>query len=371
MKYISLTIISLLLLQIANAQLQEQYSSDQHFASWYNKAERAYHFKGNKLDDFIQWRKLAKKQLKQRLGLLLLESSLPNYRPVSKLQSVENLPDFQRQHWVVWTEPTIPLPVIVLVPKTANQKWPLVVTPHGHGRSTVDYAGIYTDSVQQEYVESTDRNIAVQAVREGYIAIVPTTRGFGATRASVDIPRDKPFSCRIQLMHDLLIGRTPIGDRVWDISRILDWALQEFPIDTAKIAITGNSAGGTTSLFAAAVDERIKVAAPSAYFTVFTESIGRIEHCDCNYIPGILQDFECSDIAGMIAPRQVYLINGVEDEIYPIESARKAFQHLKQIYKAAGVENNALLYEGQGGHRYYKEGIWPYLHNLFNASQLP
>src|SRR3990167_1813183 len=113
MKYVCLTIISLLLLQIAVAQLQEQYISDQHFSTWYNKAEKSYHFKGNKQDDFIQWSKLAKKQLKQRLGLLLLESSLPNYRPTAKLQRVENLKEFQRQHWVVWTEPTVPLPVLV------------------------------------------------------------------------------------------------------------------------------------------------------------------------------------------------------------------------------------------------------------------
>lgn len=36
-------------------------------------------------------------------------------------------------------------------------------------------------------------------------------------------------------MRDLLTGRTPIGDRVWDMERILDWAIQNFSVDEKEL----------------------------------------------------------------------------------------------------------------------------------------
>ena len=69
---------------------------------------------------------------------------------------------------------------------------------------------------------SGERDIAVQAVREGYIAIAPTTRAFGETRTEEDRKADKVHSCHVQLLHGLLAGRTPIGERVWDMSRLID-----------------------------------------------------------------------------------------------------------------------------------------------------
>ena len=133
-------------------------------------------------------------------------------------------------------------------------------------------------------------------------------------------------------MHGLLPGRTPIGERVWDMSRLLDWALENLAIDSRRIAITGNSGGGTVSLFAAACDTRFGVAVPGSYLNTFTGSIGSIRHCDCNYIPGILRLGEMYDVAGLIAPRPFCAIAGEADPIYPIEKARYAYKKLRQIY---------------------------------------
>ena len=71
----------------------------------------------------------------------------------------------------------------------------------------------------------------------------------------------------------------------------------------SRIAITGNSGGGTVSLFAAACDTRISVSVPGCYFCTFAGSIGSIAHCDCNYVPGILRLGEMHDVAGLIAAR--------------------------------------------------------------------
>ena len=170
----------------------------------------------------------------------------------------------------------------------------------------------------------------MQAVEQGYLVIAPTTRAFGETRSPADKNKDAVSSCRLQLMHDLLLGRTPIGDRVWDMSRLIDWAIEHQGVDPARVAITGNSGGGTVSLFAAACDTRISVAVPGCYFNTFAGSIGSIIHCDCNYVPGILRLGEMHDIAGLVAPRPFLAVAGRDDPIFPVAHTRGRLRPARQ-----------------------------------------
>jgi hypothetical protein len=121
------------------------------------------------------------------------------------------------------------------------------------------------------------------------------------------------------------------------------------------------------SLFAAACDTRIKIAVPGSYFCTFQDSIGSIEHCDCNYIPGILRLGEMYDIAGLIAPRPFCAIAGEEDPIFPIAAVRRSYEKLHAIFSVAGAPDKCRLYVGQGGHRYYKAGAWPFFREFMNA----
>lgn len=339
----------------------EKYNAPAHFSILYAGADMKYTFKGSVLSDFQKWQKEFRPELKKLLGLDLLEMKLAGYQPEAQLLSSEDIGFAIRERWVIRTEPTVPLPFILLRPKNAGEHPGLVITPHGHSKNTELYAGNYNNEEERKSGEEGERNVAIQAVMEGYYAIAPTTRGFGETRTPEDIKSDAVSSCRILLLHDILVGRTPIGDRVWDVSRLIDWALKTLPVDPEKIVVTGNSGGGTVTLFAAACDTRIGVAVPASYFCTFAGSIGSIRHCECNYVPGIMQLGEMADVAGLIAPRPFCAVQGKLDNIFPIEESRKAFDHLKQIYTTAGVPGNCELYEGNEGHRYYKDGVWPFV----------
>lgn len=339
----------------------DKYDSPTHFAGIYANAKMKYAFNGSSLRDFEKWQKAFRPELKKLLGLNILEAQFAAYKPKAEMLSSEDIDFAIREHWLIWTEPTVPLPFILLRPKNADQPRGLVIAPHGHSKNTELYAGIYNSEEERASGEEGERDVAIQAVKEGYFAIAPTTRGFGETRTQEDIKKDATSSCRTLLMHDILVGRTPIGDRVWDVSKLIDWALANLPVNPEKIIITGNSGGGTVSLFAAACEPRISVAVPSSYFCTFTGSIGSIHHCECNYVPGIMQLGEMADVAGLIAPRPFCAVHGKLDKIFPIEESRKAFDHLKQIYAAAGVPDNCELYEGAEGHRYYKDGVWPFV----------
>ncbi len=344
------------------------FDSQKHDARLYRSSPARFAFRASEPADVQAWQETFRPALRRLLGLDSIQALLPaDFAPRAEPQQVEDLGDYLRETWRLWVEPDVPLPFYLLRPKQSNGRLPLVLTPHGHGQPYI-YAGIFHSPQEEASIREGERDIAVQAVREGYVVIAPTARGFGETRNAKDQAEQKLSSCHTLLLHDVLVGRTPIGDRVWDIERLIDWATGRADVDAARIAITGNSGGGTTALFAAACDPRITVAVPSSYFCTFQGSIGSIHHCECNYVPGILTLGEMYDVAGLIAPRPFCAISGVEDPIFPNQHTREAFAALKKVYQAAGVPERCQLYEGQGGHRYYKDGAWPFIRKWFEQA---
>ena len=97
---------------------------------------------------------------------------------------------------------------------------------------------------------------------------------------------------------------------------------------------------------------------PSCSVCTYKDSIGAMYHCECNYIPGSAKYFDMGDLAILIAPRPLILINGREDPIFPEKGVLEVFDTIKAIYAAAGVPDRCRLVTGEGGHRYYKTIAW-------------
>ncbi|MCH7890812.1 MAG: acetylxylan esterase, partial [Gemmatimonadetes bacterium] len=142
---------------------------------------------------------------------------------------------------------------------------------------------------------------AVQAVERGYIAIAPAARGTSTTGIRDIKGRHGNRDCRSQLMHALLAGRTAMAERVWDVMRLIDWALAEFYVIESRILVMGNSGGGVITCYVAACDDRITCAVPSCSYCSFVGETGYIHHCDCNAVPGISRWGEIWDLVGLIA----------------------------------------------------------------------
>ncbi|UCH36740.1 MAG: acetylxylan esterase [Armatimonadota bacterium] len=344
------------------------YDSEAHFQALYESVPRRFAFKAKTPAELKAWQGKFRPRLREALGVTNMQRDLAGHKPKAEKAEATDLGDYLREKWYLWTEPDVPLPFWLLVPKGATGRRPLVLTPHGHNDPDI-YVGLPKNEQQKLSIAEGQRDIAVQAVREGYVTIAPTTRGFGETRTNRDREEDKGCSCRTELLHGLLVGRTAIGQRVWDISRLIDWAAKRDDVDGSRIAITGNSGGGTTSLFAGACETRITVAVPSCYFCTFAGSIGTIHHCDCNYVPGVMRLGEMYDVAGLIAPRAFCAIAGKDDGIFPIKHVREAFAQVKRVYEVAGVPERCRLYVGQGGHRYYSAGAWPFIKKWFGGKR--
>lgn len=339
----------------------QEFDYDRHTGRMYDNASGIYDFNSFGPGRIDEWRTGLKLELRKALGLDVIERSNPGFVPTAEKHDSEDVGYAIRERWIIRTETDVWLPVVLMIPKDVKGPVPLLITPHGHSRNTELAAGVYHSEDERVKGEEGERNIAVQAVQHGFLAIAPTARGFGATRSPKDIEENNTSSCRELMLRDLLAGRTPVGDRVWDIMKIIDWALENLPVDGRNVIVTGNSGGGTATIYAGALDERISMSLPGSAFATFEGSIGFRRHCECNYIPGILNLCEMGEIAGLTAPRAFCAINGRKDDLFPIEAAREAFGRTSEIYAAAGAPGQCAMYEGDGGHRYYKKGAWDFI----------
>lgn len=322
---------------------------------------REFGFGASRLNEARQWQNSFRVALSKALGLdnIAAHGDAPL---TARLHDRERQPDHVREDWTLETEPGVQVPFYLLLPLNVNGRRPLVITPHGHGilgRKT--YVGIAESDEDMRNLLEGEYDIALQAVREGYIALAPDMRAFADLRLRDDIERNANNSCRTMQMHALLFGRTLVGERVWDIQRLIDWATARDDVDPNRIVITGNSGGGTVTVFASAMDERIAVSVPSSYFCTFEASIGSIYHCECNYVPGVMRLGEMWDVAGLIAPRHFLAVTGDEDPIFPVEATRASYEELCRIYEVFGAAPRCQLSVNPGGHRYYKRDVWPFV----------
>lgn len=337
-----------------SSDLQSRFDFNGHCATMCRSSLQKYAFENYNPKRCKSWQKKFRAELKDALGISIIEQQLEGYKPVLEQIDSEDLGFAVRERWQIWTEPDVNIPFIMIRPKNAEGKVPLVITPHGHGKNTEQYAGVYVSPDDSISAVDGQRNMAYLFAQQGFLTITPAARGFAGTMMDED--SDDVSSCALLMNRDALVGRTPVGDRVWDIMKILDWALAELPVDPDKVIVTGNSGGGTQSVYAGAVDTRISICMPASAFSSFEASIGVQEHCACNYVPGIMNLGDMGDILGLVAPRPLCLIQGKDDPIFPIEGAREQFETIKQVYEAAGVPGNCELYVGDEGHRYYFDG---------------
>ena len=304
-----------------------------------------------------EWQQAARQQLALRLGL----DVIPVCEAELEMEYERDERDFHEYRFTFQTEPGYRAAAHLLVPSGSVHP-PVILCFQGHS------TGMHISLGRPKYEKDIhsikgDRDYALQALREGYAAFVLEQRAFGECGGTERGP-----ACNLAGSTALILGRTLIGERVHDVMQSI--ALLEsgiFPIDSTNISITGNSGGGTTCIYAAAMDPRIKACMPSCSFCGFLPSIGAQQHCLCNYIPGIAHDFDMGDMAAMVAPRAFVAINGKLDGTFPIHSAQEQLEIAKVVYRELACEDRCRLETGQEGHRYYAALAWPALKEALEA----
>lgn len=295
-------------------------------------------------------------QKRLREKLFELVGPFPSPRDLLKPQTLEvrDFPNYRREKFVIETRPGVGLLGYLLTPKSRKAPYAPMICLPGHGRGVDDIVGIDDKGRDRTDKAGYQHDFALQAVERGMAAVAIEQMAFGCRRDPKAKARNLgTASCMPVAGAALLLGETMIGWRAFDVSRVCDWIETRQELDAKRIGCMGISGGGTATLFSAALEPRIRLAFVSGYLCTFKESIFSLAHCIDNYVPGILQWAEMYDVAGLIAPRPLFIESGDKDNIFPVDAARESYEKTRRVYEACGVAGHCQQEVFSGEHSFH------------------
>jgi len=297
----------------------------------------------------------------------LLCYSPPPVAPNAQLVRQVDRGDYVEEYLTFQTTPDLRVTASVLVPATVRKPAPAILVLHSHdgiylwGREKVveneQEHPYLTAFKQQRYA---GKSIAAELAREGYVVMAIDMFYWGERRMVLDDDpiayRERPvtmlasevesFNQRASQQESLLArslftaGITWPGVVMWDDIRCLDYLSARPDVDPKRLGCVGLSVGGYRSFLLAALDERIKAAVDVGWMTSFAAQIRRhiLNTVGFSFhINGLYRYMDLPDLAALIAPRAVLVINGSRDALFAPDGTKAAFDKIARCYAKASV----------------------------------
>jgi dienelactone hydrolase len=318
-------------------------------------------FLQDKFTDLAAWQQTARATV-----LKHLLHAPPPVPPAAEILRREDRGDYVQEYLTFQTTPDIRVPAYVLIPKIGTLPAPGIVALHCHGGFYVwgkeklvetgrEHPAL-TEYKQQLY---HGRSIASELARRGYVVVVIDAFYWGERRMILD---DDPasyrepaqmtkedvstFNRRSQQGEQLVArslftaGITWPGVALWDDLRTVEYLASRPEVDPARLGCVGLSMGGYRSFLLAALEPRIKVAVDVGWMTSFAAQIKRhVVHTVglSFHIAGLYRYLDLPDLAALIAPRALLVINGSKDSLFAPDGVRAAFGKIEACFRKAGV----------------------------------
>ena len=307
----------------------------------------------DKKTDIDEWREICRNKLSELLGLEKMEKCDDDFHILSK----ETIDSGVHIHFAVQTEPGYYAHCHLLLPHRFEGKLPLCTCLQGHVSGAHLSLGIAKDSYDKVFLNEDGVDFCIQAVERGYIGLAIEQRAFGENAGNEKLIGT---NCQHVALGAIIMGRTLIGERVWDVQRVVDCVLSKFGdiITMEKSVLVGMSGGGTATYYTACFDHRFELFLPGVALCSFKESIVDICHCSCNYIPNIATYFDMSDLSVMIAPKKLIIMSATEDKWFPLSGAVQEYNNIKEIYDALDAREKCKQIIGEGDHSFYVDIGW-------------
>jgi dienelactone hydrolase len=148
-------------------------------------------------------------------------------------------------------------------------------------------------------------------------------------------------------------GYTPAGVEAWNSIRAVDYLVSRPEVDATRIGITGRSGGGSYSWTTAALDDRIRVAAPVAGITDLHNHVvdGVVEgHCDCMFFVNTFR-WDFARNAALLAPRPRLIGNTDADSIFPLDGVQRVHAATRDLYRLHNAAGQLGLVIAPGEHK--------------------
>ncbi|HIB90069.1 TPA: metalloendopeptidase, partial [Candidatus Poribacteria bacterium] len=149
----------------------------------------------------------------------------------------------------------------------------------------------------------------------------------------------------------ILTGTNVAMFTIWDGMRGIDYLQTREDIIHDKIGLTGNSGGGTLTSYIMALDDRVKVAAPSCYLTNFSRLVKTIgpQDAEQNIFGQLEFGMDHPDYILMRAPKPTLMCVATQD-FFDIDGAWDTFREAKRLYTRMGYAERVDLIETDAKH---------------------
>ncbi|NUM56268.1 MAG: hypothetical protein HUU46_21725 [Candidatus Hydrogenedentes bacterium] len=338
------------------------YSVQPYVRQRFDEVGRALRFQGTSATDVATWRAASRGKLEQLLGLDTMKPC--DLDP--KITERVDCGDYIRERVEIRTEPGIGMPVYVLVPKTGQPPFPVVICPHGHGGGgKVAVAGVATEPKVADAIKNFHYDYGVAFCKAGCVVVCPDARGFGERQENAAKSDLRNSSCQWINQMALPLGQTVTGMWVWDLKRAADYIATRADCDVNRLGCAGLSGGGLQTLWFTALDDRVKAAVVSGYFYGVKESLLEMHtNCSCNYVPHLWENADHGDLGSLIAPRPLMIQTGDEDNLNGasnLDNVKPQIDIARRVYDLLDAGGNLRHDVFHGPHRWDSTNAVPWL----------
>ena len=141
--------------------------------------------------------------------------------------------------------------------------------------------------------------------------------------------------------------------RAWDGMRALDYLLTREEVDPKHVGLTGNSGGGTMTMWLCGVEPRWSMAAPSCAVTTFRRNFDNELPTDTEQMPplALKHGLEHGDFLSAMAPKPVIIL-AAEKDFFDVRGSIETYERLRPLWRLLGAEQNLRLFIGPNEHGY-------------------
>src|SRR5919109_2737512 len=209
---------------------------------------------------------------------------------------------------------------------TGEGPYPAILSPHGH----------WTYGRLENTPTNSGPGRAIGLARQGFVVFAYDMIGYGDSQQlphTFGGPREQ------------LWGLTLAGLQLWNSIRAIDFVESLPYVRDDAIGATGESGGGTQTFLLAAVDDRIRVAAPVNMISLHMQG-----GCLCENIPGLRLDTNNVELAAVFAPRPLLMVSATGD--WTNETMELEYPEMQRFYDLFGAKDRVHAVRMEAEHNY-------------------
>lgn len=285
-----------------------------------------------------------------RARMVSLIGGLPEHRtPLNaKVTGVFERPGYRVEKLIFDSLPGFHVTANLYVPLGKPGPFPAVLGTAGHSQ-----AGKAAATYQRAWIALARRGYAV-------LAYDPPGQGERIEYFDHEMgrPRLRPGGVEEHIMAGLqclLVGHSIARYFIWDGIRAFDYLTTRPEVDARRIAVAGNSGGGTQAAYLAVFEPRLAAAVSSCYITRWKELLEGPGPQDAEQVwPGFLAaQLDFVDFIRAFAPKP-FLISSAIRDYFPIAGARATFQTAAEFYRKMDAPGRVEFFEYDDTHGWSK-----------------